>query len=243
MADEWQLSLAEAATAIGNSDITAELLAISLLTRAEANEHLNAFVARDSDKILEAARAADLARRQGKRLRLLHGVPICVKDNIDAVDDGVNEIRCAGLNRPVATSSTPTSPSLSFDGRDLWKVRPRSALSVGRPTAKTLNGQLTDPRLATAVDDQFGHHGACTGAELEAMCRESELMIEPLVTRARSKNGQFVARRRLSSPKTAPIRSVRFRRACASPARSRCGPGRVLRDDRRRSVPCHWGTA
>jgi mandelamide amidase len=85
MADAWQLSLSEAAMAIRNGDIAAEALATGLLERAEANKHLNAFVALDSEKILEAARAADLARRRGERLGLLHGVPICVKDNVDVV--------------------------------------------------------------------------------------------------------------------------------------------------------------
>jgi Asp-tRNA(Asn)/Glu-tRNA(Gln) amidotransferase A subunit family amidase len=46
----------------------AEALAIGLLKRVEANKHLNAFVALDSQKILEAARAADLARGRGERV-------------------------------------------------------------------------------------------------------------------------------------------------------------------------------
>src|SRR5882672_10579459 len=85
MPNAWELSVAEVAQAIRAGDLTAESLAEALIARTKANAELNAFVNFGPDAILESARNADLARRQGKRLGRLHGVPICLKDNIDAV--------------------------------------------------------------------------------------------------------------------------------------------------------------
>ena len=62
-------------------------------------------------------------------------------------------------------------------------ARPGSRPRLGRSTAKAIDSQLADPRLTAATEDQFGHHGAGARAKLEAMCREAELMVEPLVTR------------------------------------------------------------
>ena len=132
MADPWQLSLTEAATAIRSGDVTAESLAMSLLKRAEANEHLNAFVTLDSDKVLEAARAADLARKQGKRLRVLHGVPISVKDNIDAV--GYPTTACT----PALRHSRPTRDALVVSA-----LRREGAIVFGKNTMHELAFGIT----------------------------------------------------------------------------------------------------
>jgi mandelamide amidase len=144
MADAWQLSLTEAATAIHNGDITAESLAISLLKRAEANEHLNAFVALDSDKILEAARAADLVRRQGKRLRLLHGVPISVKDNIDAV--GYPTTACTpALRHARPTRDAPVVSALLREGAIVFGKNTMHELAFGITSNTVAFGAVRNP--------------------------------------------------------------------------------------------------
>jgi amidase len=54
------------------------------LRRIDAvNPKLNALVFRAPDQAREAARAADLALAQGKRLGPLHGVPVSIKDSFD----------------------------------------------------------------------------------------------------------------------------------------------------------------
>ncbi|HEY7840169.1 MAG TPA: amidase family protein, partial [Gammaproteobacteria bacterium] len=66
--------------------LMAEEYAAALLARAEAGRDLNAFIALDRERILEAARAADRLRTAGKPLGLLHGLPIPVKDSVLTAD-------------------------------------------------------------------------------------------------------------------------------------------------------------
>ena len=144
MADAWQLSLTEAATAICNGDITAESLAISLLKRTEANAHLNAFVALDSEKILEAARAADLVRRQGKRLRPLHGVPISVKDNIDVV--GYPTTACTpALRHSRPTRDAPVVSALLREGAIVFGKNTMHELAFGITSNTAAFGAVRNP--------------------------------------------------------------------------------------------------
>jgi len=166
MADGWQLSLTEAATAIGNGDITAESLASGLLKRAEANEHLNAFVARDSDKILEAARAADLARRQGKRLHLLHGVPICVKDNIDVV--GYPTTACTpALRHSRPTRDAPVVAALRREGAIVFGKNTMHELAFGITSNTAAFGAVRNPYdIRMIPGGSSGGTGAAVAARL-----------------------------------------------------------------------------
>jgi Asp-tRNA(Asn)/Glu-tRNA(Gln) amidotransferase A subunit family amidase len=76
----YDLGVAAAAAAIRNGDVTAEFYAGKLLERARNNADLNSFITIDETAVLQAARAADLARAAGKVSPLL-GVPIGVKDS------------------------------------------------------------------------------------------------------------------------------------------------------------------
>ena len=58
---------------------------------------------------------------------------------------------------------------------------------------KAADTEIADPRLGAAVGDQLRHHGARAGAELEAMQRKAELVIEPRVTGAWAEHGQIIA--------------------------------------------------
>lgn len=55
-----------------------------MLQRCEHHRDLHALIAQDPEQVLSAAQAADRRRAAGKRLGPLHGVPILIKDNIDA---------------------------------------------------------------------------------------------------------------------------------------------------------------
>jgi mandelamide amidase len=91
------LSATEAVTALRNGDITAETYAVALLDRCEALRDLNAFITLDRQRVLEAARSADLLRQGGAILGALHGLPLPVKDSIDTADyrttSGTNALR------------------------------------------------------------------------------------------------------------------------------------------------------
>lgn len=81
-----ELTVVEAAAALRSGDIKAEDYACALLDRARDMAHLNAFVSIEPEAVLAASREADLRRAAGERPGPLHGVPICVKDNIETAD-------------------------------------------------------------------------------------------------------------------------------------------------------------
>jgi mandelamide amidase len=78
------LGVNEAAQRIRSGELSSERLLKALLRRIDANSQLNAFISLDGDRALEAARKADARVAEGVALPPLHGVPLVLKDNIDA---------------------------------------------------------------------------------------------------------------------------------------------------------------
>src|SRR5436305_15033436 len=64
---------------------------------------------------------------------------------------------------------------------------------------KAVDAEIADPDLGAAIDDQLRHHGAGARAELEAMQRKAELVIEPGVAGARAEHRQIIARLRFDA--------------------------------------------
>lgn len=83
MTELHELGVAAAADAIRSGEISAERLVEALLERNTAFTRLNAFVSIDAEKVREAARNVDLARRRSEPMGVLAGVPLGIKDNID----------------------------------------------------------------------------------------------------------------------------------------------------------------
>jgi mandelamide amidase len=79
-----ELTAAEALSAMAAGDLRAETYAAILLARARSLSHLNVLISQDPGQVLEAARAADLARSRGHLLGPLHGLPLLIKDNINS---------------------------------------------------------------------------------------------------------------------------------------------------------------
>jgi aspartyl-tRNA(Asn)/glutamyl-tRNA(Gln) amidotransferase subunit A len=83
-ADLTRLTLAEASELLRRRVVSAVELTQACLDRIEKyNPVLNAFITVTHEQALAVARQRDVELRQGKRLGLLHGIPIAVKDNID----------------------------------------------------------------------------------------------------------------------------------------------------------------
>jgi len=81
------MSAVEAAEAIRDGRITSEALVGACLDRIAAlEERIGAWAHLDPGHALDQARAADQARREGKALGPLHGVPVGVKDIFDTKD-------------------------------------------------------------------------------------------------------------------------------------------------------------
>ncbi|UCD46899.1 MAG: amidase [Deltaproteobacteria bacterium] len=85
--DPTLLGAVEAAEAIRAGRITSEELVSACLDRiAAVEERVGAWAHLDPDLALTQAREADLARREGRALGPLHGVPVGVKDIFDTKD-------------------------------------------------------------------------------------------------------------------------------------------------------------
>ena len=102
-----EMTAAQAVAAIRDGEVSSEELVSSCLERIdEVEETVRAWTYLDRDYALKQARAADLARKSGRALGPLHGVPVGIKDIIDTEDmpteDGT--VLHAG-RRPVADAS------------------------------------------------------------------------------------------------------------------------------------------
>ncbi|HEU4379263.1 MAG TPA: amidase [Hyphomicrobiaceae bacterium] len=85
--DLYSLTAAEAAASIAKGEITSEALVGACLDRIAALEpQVQAWAFLDRERALEQAKAADDARRSGKGIGPLHGVPVGIKDIIDTGD-------------------------------------------------------------------------------------------------------------------------------------------------------------
>ncbi len=85
MSDILKRTLLEHARALSAGEYSAEELARAYLSRIdEKDKEIGAFLAVAEESALNAARASDKRRAEGRSLGLLDGIPIAVKDNICA---------------------------------------------------------------------------------------------------------------------------------------------------------------
>jgi indoleacetamide hydrolase len=80
------LGAAEAVARMTRGELSAERYAQALLERCAAGRALNAFITLEPQKVLEAARACDEARRKGREPGPLFGLPVPVKDSVNTRD-------------------------------------------------------------------------------------------------------------------------------------------------------------
>ncbi len=121
------LTATEAAARICSGTLGSEVLVQAYLLRAKSRPELNAFVTLDETGALQAARAADQRRAQGAVCLPLQGVPIVVKDNIQA----------RGLP---ATAGTPALKNFvpKADAPVLQKLRDAGAIVLGKTSLHEL---------------------------------------------------------------------------------------------------------
>jgi len=80
------LSAVEAVAHMSEGSLTSERYAQALLARCQAAKALNAFIALDPARVLEAARTRDRERQAGTKPGALFGLPIPVKDSVNTRD-------------------------------------------------------------------------------------------------------------------------------------------------------------
>ena len=119
--DIQALTATNVAAGVCSGAFTAESVVAAYLARARARPDLNAFVTLDEAGALKAARAMDARRASGQPCLPLQGVPIVVKDNIQA----------AGLP---ATAGTPALKGFvpAADAPVLQKLREAGAVVIGK---------------------------------------------------------------------------------------------------------------
>ena len=123
-----ELSAAQAALAIREGQLTSEELVAACLAQIEAlEERIGAWTFLDPDLALQSARDADLARRAGKPLGALHGVPVGVKDIFDTADMPTED------GTPLHAGRTP-----AYDATAVAALRSAGAVVLG----KTVTAEL-----------------------------------------------------------------------------------------------------
>jgi Asp-tRNA(Asn)/Glu-tRNA(Gln) amidotransferase A subunit family amidase len=105
-----ELSAGAAAEAIRAGQLTSEALVQACLERiAESDDKVQAWAHLDPELALAQARAADLARSEGRTLGALHGVPVGVKDIFDTEDMPTEDGTVLHAGRTPAEDATAVS--------------------------------------------------------------------------------------------------------------------------------------
>ena len=167
------LTASEAVEAMQRGDLKSEDYAAALIARAKAQSALNAFIAFEPDRVLEQARAADVARHAGEAMGLLHGLPIAVKDSVNtqayATTNGTQALRAF-------------KPPL--DAPMLGLLRAAGAIVMGKTNMTELSfGWTNNNATFGAVHNPYGHD-RIPGGSSGGSCASVAARIAPLAIAA-----------------------------------------------------------
>ncbi len=129
-----ELTAAGAAARIAAGEISAERYAEALTAHTlNCQRVTNAYITFDVEQLRAAARAADQARAANRPLGPLHGVPLCVKDNVDTV-----ALPTSGGTRALARNRPPRNAPV-------WqKLNDAGALLAGKVSMHELAFGITN---------------------------------------------------------------------------------------------------
>jgi indoleacetamide hydrolase len=141
------LSAVDVVARIVRGDLSAERYADALLKRCAAERALNAFITLEPDKVLQAARDCDRARRGRNHPGPLFGLPIPVKDSVNTRDYPT-------------TAGTPALRHFrpAEDAPVVKALRTAGALVLGKTNLHELSWGWTSNNLAFgAVHNPYDH--------------------------------------------------------------------------------------
>src|SRR3954452_2735720 len=141
-----QLTLTQAAADLRAGKVTSTALTTEALARAKANADLNAFVTLDQAGALKVAAAFDAT---GDRTKLLGGVPIVIKDNIE-----VAGLPCSA-GTPALKDYVPTA-----DAPVAAKLRAAGAVIIGKTSMHELAFGISGYNTAFKTGAKFGVRNA-----------------------------------------------------------------------------------
>lgn len=148
------LSAAQAAADICAGTYSSETLVRAAVERAKARAGLNAFITLDETGALNAARAADAARKRGA-CKPLDGVPVVIKDNIEV----------AGLP---SSAGTPALKGYvpKADAPVAARLRAAGAIVLGKTNMHELAFGISGYNAAFKSSDRVGVRNAYDGAKI-----------------------------------------------------------------------------
>jgi len=139
-----ELSAAEAVRCIAAGELRAEEYASRLLARYRELKALNAVNWIDEARVLEDARAVDRRRAKGKRLRMLAGLPVIIKDNID-VTGTPSAAGSLMLKDIIAKANAPVVQRLFDSGALLFAKANMHELAGGGTSSNPSYGAVRNP--------------------------------------------------------------------------------------------------
>lgn len=145
-----KLSAVDAVTRMRSGDLDAETYAAALLGRAREKRELNAFISLDPEKLLAAARAADLRRAKGETIGTLHGLPIPVKDSV-FTEDYPTTAGTAALRKLNHRVDAPLVARLKANGAMVMGKTNLHELSTGHTSNNEIFGAVHNPFDPTRI--------------------------------------------------------------------------------------------
>lgn len=145
MSDLTYLSATSMAELVRHKKISPLELAQAHLDRiAQLNPRLNAFVQVDVDRVLQEARASEAALVRGEIRGLLHGVPLSIKNSVEAAGY-VNECGTRLREGVVAAKDAPTVARLRAAGAIILGVTNTPEFLMAWETDNLLYGRTNNP--------------------------------------------------------------------------------------------------
>jgi indoleacetamide hydrolase len=149
-----------------SGETSSEAVVSDLIERIAADPELRAFSVTNTGRALECARKADTARRDGKSLGPLHGLPIAVKDNI-AVAGLVNTGGTPALANHIPTIDADIVTCLKRAGAIVIGKNTMHELAWGTTSINPFSGTPLNPHDRTRTSGgSSGGAGAAVAANL-----------------------------------------------------------------------------
>ncbi|MGI9261505.1 MAG: amidase family protein, partial [Woeseiaceae bacterium] len=137
-------SVGELVAMLENGETSSVAIVTELLARAEAKNHLNAYIMIDADGALARAAELDAMRADGNLLGAMHGVPFVVKDNTH-VAGLPNSAGTPGLADFVPAADAPTVAALRQAGGIILGKTNLHELAFGITSDNAAYGAVGNP--------------------------------------------------------------------------------------------------